>query len=97
MPSRIQAKQLLPPVCNRQALQKSCIFYPDDAYGKDLARLFTKDLERKADVLASYLSVRSQGLWSYIRKVIEIDLRPGESYSEDEAERKKLFLDTCQA
>jgi branched-chain amino acid transport system substrate-binding protein len=71
------------------------IFYPDDAYGKDLARLFTKDLERKADVLASipYPSeVKDFG--PYIRKVIEIDLRSRRiPIPEDEAERKKLFLD----
>ncbi|HXY62052.1 MAG TPA: penicillin-binding protein activator, partial [Nitrospirota bacterium] len=34
-------------------LKKFVILYPDDAYGKDLNRLFTRNLEQKADILAS--------------------------------------------
>jgi ABC-type branched-subunit amino acid transport system substrate-binding protein len=78
-----------------QNLKKFVIFYPDDAYGKDLARLFTKALERKAEILAtiSYPSdIKDFG--PYAKKVIEIDLRSRKiPIPEDEAERKKLFLD----
>jgi ABC-type branched-subunit amino acid transport system substrate-binding protein len=78
-----------------QRLYKVVIFYPDDAYGKDLARLFTKDLERKAEVLAAVAyppDVKDFG--PYVRKVMEIDLRSRKILiPEDEAERKKLFQD----
>jgi ABC-type branched-subunit amino acid transport system substrate-binding protein len=78
-----------------QRLYKVVIFYPDDAYGKDLARLFTRDLERKADVLAQVAyppDVKDFG--PYVRKVMEIDLRSRKVIiPEDDAERKKLFQD----
>ena len=76
-------------------LRRIVIMHPDDAYGKDLARLFASDIERKAEVLATipYPSeVKDFG--PYIRRVIEIDLRSRRiPIPEDEAERKKLFLD----
>jgi branched-chain amino acid transport system substrate-binding protein len=76
-----------------QKLKKFILFYPDDAYGRDLARLFTRDLERKAEILASVAyppDVKDFG--PYIRRVIEIDLRSRKIViPEDEAERKKLF------
>ena len=76
-----------------QKLKKFVIFYPDDAYGKDLVRLFTRDLERKAEILASVAyppDVKDFG--PYVRRVIEIDLRSRKIViPEDEAERKKLF------
>ncbi len=76
-----------------QKLKKIVIFYPDDAYGRDLARLFTRDLERKAEVLASVAyppDVKDFG--PYVRRVIEIDLRSRKIViPEEEAERKKLF------
>ncbi len=78
-----------------QNLKKIVIIYPDDAYGKDLARLFAKDVERKAELLASVAypaDVKDFG--PYVRKVIEIDLRSRKiSIPDDDAERKKLFLD----
>lgn len=74
-------------------LKKFVLFYPDDAYGKDLARLFTKDLERKAEILASVAypaDVKDFG--PYIRKVMEIDLRSRKiQLPEDDVERKKLL------
>ena len=78
-----------------QRLRRVVIFYPDDAYGKDLARLFAKNLERKAEILAS-ISYPSEikDFGPYIRRVIEIDLRSRRiPIPDDEAERKKLFLD----
>jgi ABC-type branched-subunit amino acid transport system substrate-binding protein len=78
-----------------QRLFKIVIFYPDDAYGKDLARLFTRNLERKADVLASVAypsDVKDFG--PFVRRVMETDLRSRKiPIPEDEAERKKLFQD----
>ncbi len=78
-----------------QNLKKFVIFYPEDAYGKDLARLFAKALERKAEILAAVAyppDVKDFG--PYAKKVIEIDLRSRKIViPEDEAERKKLFLD----
>ncbi|MGE5174088.1 MAG: penicillin-binding protein activator [Betaproteobacteria bacterium] len=76
-----------------QKLKKIVIFYPDDAYGKDLARLFTRNLERKAEILAS-VSYPSEikDFGPYIRRVMEIDLRSRKIIiPEDEAARKKLF------
>lgn len=74
-------------------LKKFVIIHPDDAYGRDLARLFTNDLEQKAEVLATIAyppDVRDFGL--YIRKIIEIDLRSQRIIiPDDELERKKLF------
>jgi len=76
-------------------LKKFVIFYPDDAYGKDLARLFTKGLERKAEILASIAypsDVKDFG--PYIRRVMETDLRSRKIHiPEEDAERKKLFQD----
>jgi len=76
-----------------KGLKKFVIFYPDDAYGKDLARLFTRELEHKADILAliSYPSdVKDFGL--HIRRLMEIDFRSRKiQVPEDDAERKKLF------
>ena len=76
-----------------QNLKKFVILYPDDAYGKDLARLFAKDLEQKAVILAtvSYPSdVKDFG--PYIRRIMEIDLRSRKvPIPDDDAERKKIF------
>jgi branched-chain amino acid transport system substrate-binding protein len=74
-------------------LKKFVLFYPDDAYGKDLARLFTRELERKAEILASVAypaDVKDFG--PYIRRVMETDLRSRKiQLPEDDAERKKLL------
>jgi ABC-type branched-subunit amino acid transport system substrate-binding protein len=76
-------------------LKKFVILYPDDAYGKDLSRLFAMDIEQKAEILAnvSYPSdVKDFG--PYIRKIMEIDLRSRKvPIPDDDAERKKLFQD----
>ncbi len=74
---------------------KIVIFYPDDAYGKDLTRTFTRDLDRKADILASIAyppDVKDFG--PYIRRLMEIDLRSRRiEIPEDDAARKQLFQD----
>lgn len=79
-----------------QRLKKIVILHPDDAYGKDLARLFAKNLERKAEILATVAypsDVKDFG--PYIRKVVEIDLRSQRVHiPEDEAEHKKLLLNS---
>ncbi len=76
-----------------QHLRKFVLFYPDDAYGKDLARLFTKDLERQAEILATIAyppDVRDFG--PYVRRLMEIDFRSRKiQIPDDDAERKKLF------
>jgi branched-chain amino acid transport system substrate-binding protein len=78
-----------------QKLKKFVIFYPDEPYGKDLARLFGSELEHKAEVLAtiSYPS-ETKDFGPYVRKLIEIDLRSRKiPIPEDDAERKKLFAE----
>jgi ABC-type branched-subunit amino acid transport system substrate-binding protein len=76
-----------------QKLKRFVIFYPDDPYGKDLTRLFTKELMRKAEILASIAyDPETKDFGPYIRKVIEIDLRSQKiPIPEDDQERKKLF------
>lgn len=74
-------------------LKKFVILHPDDAYGRDIARLFSKELAKKAEILATVAyppDANDFGPW--IRKVIEIDLRARRiPIPEDETERKKLF------
>jgi ABC-type branched-subunit amino acid transport system substrate-binding protein len=76
-------------------LKKIVIFYPDDAYGKDLTRAFTRELERRAEILATVEyppDVKDFG--PYIRRVMEIDLRSRKILiPEDDAERKKLLAE----
>jgi branched-chain amino acid transport system substrate-binding protein len=76
-----------------KGLKKFVICYPDDAYGKDLARLFTRELDHKAEILVS-ISYPSdvKDFGPYIRKLIEIDLRSRKiPIPDDDGERKKLF------
>ncbi|HTG00051.1 MAG TPA: penicillin-binding protein activator, partial [Nitrospirota bacterium] len=76
-----------------KGLKKFVVLYPDDAYGKDLARLFTRQLDHNAEILAS-LSYPSdvKDFGPYIRRLIEIDLRSRKiQIPDDDAERKKLF------
>ncbi len=74
-------------------LKKVVILHPNDAYGRDIARLFAIELAKKAEILATVAyppDANDFGPW--IRKVIEIDLRARRiPIPEDEAERKKLF------
>ncbi len=76
-------------------LKKFVVLHPDDAYGKDLARLFTRELEQKAEILATVAyppDVKDFG--PYVRKIIEIDLRSRKIIiPEDDLERKKLIND----
>jgi len=73
--------------------RKFVILYPDDSYGRDLSRLFSKELAKKAEVLAnnSY-PVEANDFGPYIKRIIEIDLRSRKiPVPDDEGERKKLF------
>ncbi len=76
-------------------LRKLVIFYPDDPYGKDLSHLFVKDLERKAEIVASMsYPPETKDFGPYIRKAMEIDLRSRRiAIPEDDAERKKLLAE----
>jgi ABC-type branched-subunit amino acid transport system substrate-binding protein len=76
-----------------QKLKKIVIMYPDDPYGRDLSRIFAREMRNKADVLATVpYPTETNDFGPYIKRVMEIDLRsrriqiPG-----DDAERKKLF------
>ncbi len=73
--------------------RKFVIFYPDDSYGRDLSRLFSKELTKKAEILANVsYPVETNDFGQYIKKIIEIDLRSRKiPVPEDENERKKLF------
>jgi ABC-type branched-subunit amino acid transport system substrate-binding protein/outer membrane protein assembly factor BamD (BamD/ComL family) len=74
-------------------LKKFVIIHPDDAYGRDLARLFTRELQHKAEILATIAyppDVKDFG--PYARKLLEIDLRSRKiAIPEDDQEKKKLF------
>ena len=74
-------------------LKKFVIFYPDDAYGKDLSRLFTQELERKAEILATvWYPPDVKDFGPYVKKIMEIDLRSRKvPLPENDAERKKLL------
>ncbi len=74
-------------------LKKFVIFHPEDAYGKDLSRLFAKELGRKAELLAAIpYPPETNDFGPYIRKLLEIDLRSRKiPIPEDDQERKKLF------
>ena len=78
-----------------QKLKKIVIMYPDDPYGRDLSRLFARDLGNKADVLATVpYPTETNDFGPYIKRVMEIDLRSRRvPIPTDEAERKKLFQD----
>lgn len=71
------------------------MLYPDEPYGKDLSTLFTRQLERNAEVLTSVAyppDTKDFGPW--IRKIMEIDLRSRKIIlPEDEAERKKVLAE----
>jgi branched-chain amino acid transport system substrate-binding protein len=77
----------------KQNLRKFVIFAPDDPYGRDLTRVFTRDLAKKAEVLATITyPPETNDFGPYIRKLIEIDLRSQKlPIPEDDKERKKLF------
>ena len=78
----------------RQAF-KAVILHPDDAYGRELTRLFTQELERKAEILATVAyPTDAKDFGPYIRRVMEIDLRSRKiPIPEDADERKKLFAE----
>jgi len=74
-------------------LKKFVIFYPDDAYGRDLSRLFTRELAKKAEILTSVAyPPETNDFGPYIKRIIEADLRSRKiPIPEDESERKKLI------
>lgn len=76
-------------------LRRFVILYPEDPYGRDLARLFAKALSRKIEVLASVgYDPEAKDFGPFIRKLIEIDLRSRKiAIPENEDERKKLLAD----
>jgi ABC-type branched-subunit amino acid transport system substrate-binding protein len=76
-------------------LRKFVIMYPDEPYGRDLSHLFSRDLERKTEILATIAyPPETKDFGPYIRKIIEIDLRSRRiPIPDDDAERKKLFLE----
>lgn len=73
--------------------KKFVIFYPDDSYGRDISRLFGKELAKKAEILANIsYPAETNDFGPYIKKIIEIDLRSRKiPIPDDESERKKLF------
>ena len=77
----------------RQKLKKFVIIASDDPYGRDLTRAFSRELERKAEILATILyPPEANDFGPYIRKLIEIDLRSQKvPIPDDDQERKKLF------
>lgn len=77
----------------KQKLRKFVIFAPDDPYGRDLSRIFTRELAKKADVLTTITyPPETNDFGPYIRRLIEIDLRSMRvPIPDDEQERKKLF------
>ena len=77
----------------QRAAKKFVVFYPDDPYGRDLARIFVRELGRNAEVLASIsYPPESNDFGPFIRRLIEIDLRSQKvPIPEDEQERKRLF------
>ncbi len=76
-----------------QKYRKIVILAPDDAYGADLSRLLTRELARKAELLATVsYPADANDFGLYIKKIIEIDLRSRKiPIPEDDDERKKLF------
>jgi ABC-type branched-subunit amino acid transport system substrate-binding protein len=78
-----------------QKLKKIVIMFPDVSYGRDLSRLFAREVRNKVDVLASVpYPAEANDFGPYIKRVMEIDLRSRRiPIPADEAERKKLFQD----
>ncbi len=79
----------------QQKLNRFVLLYPDEPYGKDLSNLFARELERKAEILATIAyPPETKDFGPYIRKLMEIDLRSRKILiPEDDAERKKLFAE----
>ena len=77
----------------RQKLKKFVIFASDDPYGRDLTRVFSRELGRNAEILATILyPPEANDFGPYIRKLIEIDFRSQRVHiPDDDQERKKLF------
>ena len=76
-----------------QKLRKYVIFHPDDLYGRDLAKLFTRDLGRNGEIVATIgYAPETNDFGPYIRKLMEIEFRSLKvPIPEDEKDRKKLF------
>ncbi len=76
-----------------QKLRKIVVIAPDDPYGRDLARIFVKELGRKIEILATITyPTDANDFGPTIRKLMEIDLRSQRiPIPEDEQERKRLL------
>ncbi len=76
-----------------QKLKKIVIIAPDDPYGRDLTRVFSRDIARKVEILATVTYPSdANDFGPYIRRLMEIDLRSQRiAIPEDEQERKRLF------
>lgn len=76
-----------------RALKKFVIFAPEDPYGRDLSRVFTQELARKAELLATITyPPETNDFGPYIRRLMEIDFRSRKiPIPDDDQERKKLF------
>jgi branched-chain amino acid transport system substrate-binding protein len=76
-------------------VKRIVILAPDDPYGKDLTRTFTRDLGRAVEILATVTyPTDANDFGPYIRKLMEIDFRSRRILiPDDEQERKKLFQD----
>ncbi len=74
-------------------LRKFVIFAPEDPYGRDLTRVFTQELARKAEILATITyPPETNDFGPYIRRLMEIDFRSQKIHiPDDDQERKKLF------
>ena len=74
-------------------LKKFAIFAPEDPYGRDLTRVFTQELARKAEILATITyPPETNDFGPYIRKLMEIDFRSQRiPIPDDDQERKRLF------
>jgi ABC-type branched-subunit amino acid transport system substrate-binding protein len=77
----------------RRGAKKFAVLYSDDPYGRDLARIFSRELGRDAEVLASIsYPPDSNDFGPFIRRIIEADLRAQRiPIPDDEQERKRLF------
>ncbi len=76
-----------------RALKKFVIFAPEDPYGRDLTRVFTRELARKSEILATITyPPETNDFGPYIRRLMEIDFRSQKiPIPDDDQERKKLF------
>ncbi|MDH4161247.1 MAG: penicillin-binding protein activator [Nitrospirota bacterium] len=73
--------------------RKFVILAPDDPYGRDLTRHFSRELGKEAEILATITyPADANDFGPYIKKIIEIDMRSQKiPIPDDDQERKRLF------